>query len=311
MNCPICRHHNADENLCGDNMFYNCKICGKFILTGTAEEILEAKLDQIPLLRPILSHYISRTHRNETAPVISSDIIRELSREPHLPNPVEQSENLLLWIADEIQNPGQHLSIDANSISAIIGAHNDVGVEFIVDSMIEQGLLKKANHEDQEFFTLTFDGWKRIDQLRKKTKDGSRAFMAMSFKNPALDNLFTEYLKPAVKSTGFELIRLDEDPPAGLMDERLRVEIRRAAFLVADLTDQNLGAYWEAGFAEGLGKAVIYMCEKKVFDQKKTHFDTNHHHTILWGDSKPEDVANALKATIRATLPHLARMSDD
>jgi len=41
----------------------------------------------------------------------------------------------------------------------------------------------------------------------------------------------------------------------------MRVEIRSAKFLVADLTDENRGAYWEAGFGEGLGKKVYYTCE--------------------------------------------------
>ena len=73
------------------------------------------------------------------------------------------------------------------------------------------------------------------------------------------------FLMPAVASAGFDLVRLDEDPQAGSIDERLRVEIRKSRFLVADLTHGNPGAYWEAGFAEGLGKPVIYTCEKDDF----------------------------------------------
>ena len=59
-------------------------------------------------------------------------------------------------------------------------------------------------------------------------------------------------------------------PKAGLIDDRLRVEIRTSRFLIADLTHENAGAYWEAGFAEGLGKPVIYTCEKSKFDTAKT-----------------------------------------
>lgn len=89
---------------------------------------------------------------------------------------------------------------------------------------------------------------------------------------------------PAVAATGFTLKRLDEDQPAGLIDDRLRVEIRQSRFLVSDLTHRNPGAYWEAGYAEGLGKPVIYTCRKDVFEDKKSapHFDTNHHLTVIW-----------------------------
>ena len=58
--------------------------------------------------------------------------------------------------------------------------------------------------------------------------------------------------------------------------------------MLVDLTHDNSGAYWEAGYAEGLGKPVIYICEQTKFDSAKTHFDTNHSTTIMWSASSPE-----------------------
>jgi nucleoside 2-deoxyribosyltransferase len=97
--------------------------------------------------------------------------------------------------------------------------------------------------------------------------------MAMGYGNAHVDRAFSGFIG-AVAQTGFELRRLDQKPKAGLIDLRMRVEIRSAKFLVADLTDENRGAYWEAGFAEGLGKKVYYTCEASKFDKAKTHFDT-------------------------------------
>ena len=119
-------------------------------------------------------------------------------------------------------------------------------------------------------------------------------------------------IKDAVSKTGFEIRRLDEEKRAGLIDDKLRVEIRRSKFLIADLSDENNGAYWEAGYAEGLGMQVIYICEEEKFEQKKTHFDTNHHLTVQWKND-PESLqkfAEELKATIRATFPAEAKMED-
>ncbi len=90
----------------------------------------------------------------------------------------------------------------------------------------------------------------------------------------------------------------------------MRVEIRASDFVVADLTHDNLGAYWEAGYAEGLGKPVIYTCKRSKFDSTKTHFDTNHHLTIIWDEADSEDAGLQLTETIRATLPHLAKLAD-
>jgi nucleoside 2-deoxyribosyltransferase len=111
-----------------------------------------------------------------------------------------------------------------------------------------------------------------------------------------------------VKDTGFQLYRLDDKPEAGLIDARLRNEIRNCRFLIADLSHGNSGSYWEAGYAEGLGKPVIYTCKKSVFEGKvadiaRPHFDTNHHLTLLWEQADPQSAASRLKETIRLSIP--------
>jgi nucleoside 2-deoxyribosyltransferase len=123
-----------------------------------------------------------------------------------------------------------------------------------------------------------------------------------------------DHFAPAVLQTGFELRRLDQGQAAGLIDDQLRVAIRTARILVCDLTHGNKGAYWEAGFAEGLGKPVLYTCRRDVFEDRQhenhPHFDTNHMVTVPWDASKPEDAARRLKDTIRATLPTEAQLTD-
>lgn len=65
----------------------------------------------------------------------------------------------------------------------------------------------------------------------------------------------------------------------------MRIQIRDSAFVIADLTHDN---YTERigrqTYAEGLGKPVIYICEKAKFDKKTPHFDTNHCTTVLAND---------------------------
>jgi len=76
------------------------------------------------------------------------------------------------------------------------------------------------------------------------------------------------------------------------------------------LTDDNNGAYFEAGFAEGIGIPVIYLCRADKFKAKKTHFDTNHLVTIPWDTSDLATAATLLKETIRNSLPTKAKMTD-
>jgi nucleoside 2-deoxyribosyltransferase len=129
----------------------------------------------------------------------------------------------------------------------------------------------------------------------------------MKFNDSILDRIVDEYFRPAVAETGFNLFRLDQRPEAGLIDVRLRNEIRNCRFLIADLSHANAGSYWEAGYAEGLGKPVIYTCERSVFEGKATidkpHFDTNHHLTVVWDEGAIATAANLLKEIIRYTIP--------
>ncbi|QLH39608.1 MAG: hypothetical protein HWD60_12500 [Defluviicoccus sp.] len=150
---------------------------------------------------------------------------------------------------------------------------------------------------------LSLRCWNRFEELKRGSHSGRLDFMAMRFNEKELDNIFENYFRAAVKQTDFVLRKLGDIPKAGLIDDRLRVEIKACRFLIADLTHGNQGAYWEAGYAEGLGKPVIYTCKKSAFNETGTHFDRNHHLTVLWDPQEPSEAVERLKATIRATLP--------
>ncbi|HEV7911876.1 MAG TPA: hypothetical protein VGP28_12530 [Methylocella sp.] len=109
--------------------------------------------------------------------------------------------------------------------------------------------------------------------------------MAMQF-DSEMDRVVKDCFKPAVARTGFELRVLTDGQPAGSIDDQLRVALRTSRFVIADLTHDNNGAYWEAGFAEGLGRPVIYTCRKQKWDATKSHFDTSHLNTIILGPGK-------------------------
>ena len=135
--------------------------------------------------------------------------------------------------------------------------------------------------------------------------------MAMKFNQPEVTRIYQDAFKPAAQRAGFLLKSMLETQAAGLIDDRMRVLLRRARFVVADLThDENYGAYWESGFAEGLGKPVIYTCEANHWEARKSHFDTNHLTTVIWETSSPSAAEQKLLDTIRATLPAVAKMID-
>jgi hypothetical protein len=155
------------------------------------------------------------------------------------------------------------------------------------------------------------DGWKKYEDLKRVKVDSRLAFMAMKFREPEVDRAVETCFKPAVARTGFELRKLTDQQPAGSIDNQIRAAILSGRFVVADLTHGSHGAYWEAGYAEGLGLPVIYTCQKSRWDAQKTHFDTNHMVTIIWDEADLSKAGNELAATIRATLRAEAKQSDD
>jgi len=247
--------------------------------------------------------------RDGPVPVIDSDLGKQIIESTTLPNPAAQANHMIRWFGDSLVVPGRRVRIDPIPLMAKIGAVDEAGVTFILNELTTMGLVEWTPGSPTTG-ALTFAGWQRYEELKKGESTSRTGFMAMDLKNKDLTGIFVEHLKPASLAAGFELVRLDENPPAGLIDARLQNEIRNARFLVADLTDRNPGAYWEAGFAAGLGKPVIYMCERSIFDLKSTHFDTNHFHTIVWESANPKTAADKLKDTIRATLPAEAKLRD-
>jgi nucleoside 2-deoxyribosyltransferase len=255
--------------------------------------------------RALLSHLIHRM-QGKKRPILPFDLFASLSRRT-LPTPAEMTDNLLLTIAERVGGrPGRPLSLNHGEdllLAASIGAVDGEDVLWAVRSLDAQKLISGIW---LNYFTngyLTAPGWERVEELKRAHVTSRYAFFARKFANDELDLVYETCLVQAVADTGYELRMVTQK--AGHIDAIIEDEIRRCRFLVADLSDHNAGAYWEAGFAEGLGKPVIYICRQDV----KTHFDTDHRQTVRWGKT-PDVTAKHLKAVIRNTLLGDAKQED-
>ena len=149
--------------------------------------------------------------------------------------------------------------------------------------------------------SLTLDGWERFESERRGELSGKDGFLALKFNDRDLDDFVMKVLKPAVtENFGCNLYDMRDVAKAGVIDNIMRVRIRDARFVIADLTHANQGVYWESGFAEGLGKPVIYICEASQFN--KIHFDTNHCTTVKWSKDDTEAFKSEFVATLRRSL---------
>lgn len=110
----------------------------------------------------------------------------------------------------------------------------------------------------------------------------SRVFIAMSFDEKLLN--VKEALSKAIQSEGLLPILIDEKEHSNQIVPEIFSEIDKADFVVADLTQHKTGVYYEAGYAKGKGKVVIFTCRKDDFEGK--HFDVAQDNMIVWKDEK-------------------------
>ncbi|MBR2388148.1 MAG: hypothetical protein IKB02_05200 [Clostridia bacterium] len=128
-----------------------------------------------------------------------------------------------------------------------------------------------------------------------------KVFIAMSFdfKNQKLCQI-RDNIKKGIENTSYEPIIMSEVHSNNYITDDIIRFIKDSQFLVLDTTFENYGAYYEAGFAKGLGKEVIICCKKSVFDKRKDHFDINHINHVLWEDG--EDLIKQLSERINHTI---------
>jgi hypothetical protein len=317
-NCIVCQTPNCTESggLGLGSVLFQCQRCGDFVLGGSVDRTIEHELKQEPYRAALMSHTLRRAFRPGT-PVgpITTYAMPSYWAAGRLPTPQEQADSLILWIGDNQSAPSARAEASEVMLDAWIGAALPrtagigEGLRWIVTHH-PQLLLNPQFVHGNVLISLNMLGWERYEALKRKAVNSRTAFMAMKFGDATLNRVVSECFRPAVERTGFKLRLLTDEQPAGLIDNQMRAAILSARFLITDLTHGNQGAYWEAGFADGLGLPVIYTCESSAWAAKKTHFDTNHMLTVVWDENDLNKAGESLTATIRATLRAEAKQTD-
>jgi hypothetical protein len=307
--CPLCRNrHGTKANTVPSNFdgqSIQCECCGSFKVTRVVladqGERLERSLTEVQ--RVCLMRAIRRSQSNKKIPVITSQFLSDFQKSARLPTPPELARGIIEILGDEYKISGQtYTEVSIQSIVEV-GFFDDGTLVSVIKNMEDQGLIDDESTMDGTTLSLTLRGWREYDALQKGLRPGRFGFLAMKFNDPVLEKFCEDVVRPIVKEAlGYDVIDLREVSRAGVIDNILREQIRDSAFLLADLTHDNSGAYWEAGYAEGLGKPVIYLCEREKFEEAQTHFDTNHCTTIIWSAENGDAAGNELVATIRRSL---------
>lgn len=307
--CPICRITLQEEYEVVPRgwTWVNCENCGQHVFSEPAFDFLNRLA---PRERPRLATAVFSVGSNDP---LGPDELHGLLQATHLPEASERIDRFLNYMT-QAAPPGGRVMLSGTRLSARLGCEDAGAANWVIRQAHTLGYLTTAeNGIDKQ---LTIQGWQRHSDLMKSGQGSRHAFMAMAYSDQTLWSLLSDHLRPAVAQTGFELRTLAGDhQTAGSIDNRMRVEIRTSRFMVCDLTHGNNGAYWEAGFAEGLGRPVFYICREDVLSDpvhsNRPHFDINHQLIVKWRPDNPAKGMQELKDVIRATLPAEAKMTDD
>ena len=312
--CPVCLSEHTGQRVLlqwnGSVCRVDCEVCGTFDVTASlVEGELSRDNTQLKSLhRAALSHLIRQTASDsQKPPRITTYTFHQFMENPALPTPARQAINVIRLIGDKVRSSGQVVANLQPSLYAKIGAASPKMAGNIVTQLAARNWIaanaRQMPDGAMDFLNvdLTLDGWDQYEKERAGKVSTRVGFLALDFKESVLNKFVAEVLKPAVKEgIGHDLVDMRDVSRAGIIDNLMREQIRDAAFVIAELTNDNAGAYWEAGYAEGLGKPVIYICEKAKI--AKTHFDTNHCTTVPWDDKDHEGFKKELIATLRRSL---------
>lgn len=194
-----------------------------------------------------------------------------------------------------------HIDIHFDNDIRLLFCETDDNVaesKYTISLLLDLGFLKKTTTG----FHLAANGLRRISELKEKEQAMKQGFIAMQFGDET--TTIRTAFKQAITNCGYLYKIIDEKEHNNQIVPEIFSEIKNSKFTVVDITYPNYGAYYEAGYAQALGKEVIVCCSKDVFSTKeknnRPHFDIAQKAMIIW--EKEEELIEKLSRRIRATV---------
>lgn len=125
-------------------------------------------------------------------------------------------------------------------------------------------------------------------------ENNKKVFIAMSFAENM--EIARKSIEKAVKDSGYAPMLIDVKEHNKQIVPEIYKEISECKFVVADLTGQRGGVYYEAGYAVAKSKELILCCK----EGENPHFDVAQINTIFWEDE--QDLKERLIKRIKATI---------
>lgn len=133
-------------------------------------------------------------------------------------------------------------------------------------------------------------------------KSRHQVFVAMRFDDER-ERLYKDVLTPIVQTANYSIVKVNDQEYEGSIIGKIVDDITDSTILIADLTGNRGGVYYELGIAKGLQLCnhpirTILTCDKAFFDDEKVHFDVQGDNIILY--TSDEDYKEKLSRRIQS-----------
>ncbi len=298
--CFLCGT-NCKSSSKNDFVFYECPVCSKYGITMEASCALGEdkykysfviKERALNGLKPIIITDGSDGNI-ESIPCLSMASIASL-----FPKSASEIMNrALLNLGNSVEYPGDRIKINENS-KILLFSRNLADMDYFLTQLHELHYVSYSRRDPFSELTITAQGWEKIEKLNSAKGSLNQVFVAMWF-DDSMERAYNEGIKKALDELKYTPIRIKDKEHNDKICDQIISEIRKSKFAVCDFTGHRGGVYFEAGFAMGLGRPVIWTCRKNDIDN--AHFDTRQYNHIVWEDEK--DLYEKIKNRIEATIP--------
>jgi nucleoside 2-deoxyribosyltransferase len=302
--CPICKRGEgfSEERLSQSVTLCHCPVCREYQIPPFVPEIHGT---QAPNWK--LSAWVREKNERGEHPELTELSIKNLQASIPEYKPSERQLKFLQAIERKSGYPGNTVIVRPGEDFPLAYANDSHELWFYIHALTERGLIEvesKPNarlidplYGEQRELIITHAGWDYLDKHASDLNEKTQAFVTMSF-SVKMKPVWKDAIKPAIEKAGYTAYRVDEEPHSDNIIFKIMAEIKNSRFLVADITEQNSGAYFEGGYALGLGLPVIWSVRKD--DIKNVHFDTAQYNQIRW--ESPKDLEEGLYDYICAII---------
>jgi hypothetical protein len=190
----------------------------------------------------------------------------------------------------------------------------------------EQSYSKRAGGSFSDFIKHKRNVYKRLEKeaaTRTRRRPVTRVLVVMpiqgeKYGSQSAQTVYREFndrfavIEQTLLDFDCVAIRIDKEAPLGGLVERIKTEIQRARFIVADLTDERPSCYFEVGYAEALGKPVVYLASKESVmesgTETKIHFDIHQNVQLFTNHS---EMAEKLRSVVERNSDALLAQEEE